>query len=120
MRLKTKFQKRQLKKRRGHRRIKALASRPRLIVYRSLKNISAQIVDDQKGITLVTVASLSLPSPAKKKLSKKAQAEEVGKLIAQKAKKLKIKEVVFDRGPYKYHGRVKALAESARKEGLAF
>lgn len=97
------------------------ADRPRLNVFRSIAQISAQIIDDDKGITLA--ASSSIDHDIRKqisKLSKTEQATAVGKLIAQRAKEKKIKEVVFDRGGYRYTGRVKALAEAAREEGLVF
>lgn len=91
--------------------------RPRLNVYRSNTNIFAQIIDDEKGITLVSSSSVELKI---KNGSNIEGATLVGKDIAQKAKKAKIKEVVFDRGGYLYHGRVKALAEAARENGLEF
>jgi len=97
------------------------ADRPRLNVFRSIAQISAQIIDDDKGITLA--ASSSIDHDIRKqisKLSKTEQATAVGKLIAQRAKEKKIKEVVFDRGGYRYTGRVKALAEAAREKGLVF
>ena len=95
------------------------ASTPRLCVFRSNKQISAQIIDDTKGITLVSASSLDKDL----KLSNGGNVEAaklVGKSIAEKARKAKIKTVVFDRGGYLYHGRVKALADSARENGLEF
>lgn len=95
--------------------------RPRLSVFRSKNHIYAQIIDDQKHST-VTAAS-SIDKELKKKLKKTsdvAAAEVVGKLVAERAVKLGIKEVVFDRGGYIYHGRVKALADAARSAGLSF
>lgn len=89
---------------------------PRLCVFRSNSAIYAQIIDDTKGITLVSSSSLEL----KIKNNNLEAAAAVGKDIAEKAKKAKIKTVVFDRGGYIYHGRVKALAESARENGLEF
>jgi len=112
-------QKKLLKRRRTHRKIRMISSRPRLVVFRSLKNISAQIINDKKSITLAYATSLSLKK-SHSKSSKTAMAAEIGTIIAQAAKKENIKEVVFDRGGYKYHGRVKALADAARKEGLIF
>ena len=91
--------------------------RPRLSVHRSTKHISAQIIDDQKQLTLVSGTSLTLK---KAKLTKTQLAQSVGETIAKKAKLKKIKQVVFDRGAYQYHGRVKALAEAVRKGGLKF
>ena len=89
---------------------------PRLCVFRSNSAIYAQIIDDTKGITLVSSSSLEL----KIKNNNLEAAAAVGKDIAEKAKKAKIKTVVFDRGGYIYHGRVKALAEAARENGLEF
>lgn len=89
--------------------------RPRLTVFRSLRAINAQLIDDEKGITLVSASSLH-----QKKSSTIESAQEVGKAIATAAKAKKITNCVFDRGSYRYHGRVKALAEGARKEGLTF
>jgi large subunit ribosomal protein L18 len=89
----------------------------RLTVFRSLKNIYAQVIDDNKNQTLVAASSVEKPLENKKKME---LSVEVGKLIAKRALDKGIKEVYFDRGKYKYHGRVKTLAESARKEGLKF
>lgn len=89
---------------------------PRLCVFRSLNAIYAQIIDDTKGTTLVSSSSLEL----KIKNNNIETAALVGKDIAEKAKKAKIKTVVFDRGGYQYHGRVKALADAARENGLEF
>jgi large subunit ribosomal protein L18 len=97
------------------------SGRPRLTVFRSNKNISAQIIDDVKGVTLV--AASSLDEPHKKtgaKGSDKNAAASIGKLLAQRALEKGVKDVVFDRGGYIYHGRVKALAEAAREGGLNF
>ncbi len=91
--------------------------RPRLSVFRSSKNISVQIIDDTTG---TTVASASTLEDKKAKGSDVAAAERIGKLIAERAKKAKVEDVVFDRGPYLYHGRVKALADAAREAGLKF
>lgn len=95
--------------------IKFVSNRPRLTVFRSNINIYAQIIDDKKAITLASASS----KEAKTK-QKMEQAMEVGKLIAQKAKSAKITTVVFDKGAYKFHGRIKALAEGAREGGLIF
>jgi large subunit ribosomal protein L18 len=92
--------------------------RPRLSVFRSLKNIHAQIIDDAGGKTLVAASSLGLKNL--KSGGKIAAAKEVGKQLAEKAQAKKIKAVVFDRGTSRYHGRVKALADSAREGGLVF
>ena len=91
---------------------------PRLSVYRSNKQIYAQIIDDISGKTLASAASLK--NEAAQKVAKLNQATMVGKLIADKAKKAGIETVVFDRNGYLYHGRVKSLAESAREAGLKF
>ncbi len=93
------------------------AERPRLNVYRSLSHIYAQVVDDQKGETLVSASSLALKL---KSGGTVAAAKEIGKAVAEKAVAKGIKQVVFDRGGYLYHGRVKALADAAREAGLEF
>jgi len=130
---------------RRHRRVRAKISGtskvPRLCVFRSAKHIYAQLIDDEKGKTLVSVSDLKIkgkskrakpkttkkPTSAKvseskeeKRSGKIALAYEAGKLIAEKAIKKKIKKVVFDRGACRYHGRVKAVAEGAREGGLIF
>ena len=97
--------------------------RPRLSVFRSSKHIYAQIIDDTKGVTVACASTLD--EEAKKSLAKgkgtdTAAAAVVGKLVAERAKKVGIKEVVFDRGGYIYHGRVKALGDAARESGLNF
>ena len=89
---------------------------PRLNVFRSNANISVQIIDDEKGITLVSASTIDM----KIKGNNIEAAKKVGTEIAKRAKKAGIKSVVFDRGGYLYHGRVKALAEAARAEGLEF
>ena len=91
---------------------------PRLCVYRSNTNIYAQIIDDEKGVTLLSASSLDKDLNIKN-LNVEA-ASKVGESLAKKAKKAGIKKVVFDRGGYMYHGRVKALAEAARENGLEF
>ena len=99
-----------------------LSDRLRLVVSRSLKNIQAQIVDDVNGKTLVSVSSLdkSLKSDMTKAKGKIERSKIVGKKIGEKAKKNKIKEVWFDRNGYPYTGRIKAMADAARKSGLKF
>jgi large subunit ribosomal protein L18 len=104
---------------------KALSSRlngrPRLSVFRSSKNIYVQLIDDAAGKTLASASTMEKEFRTTiKKGADKAAAEAVGKLIAERAKKAGIKDVVFDRGGYIYHGRVKALAEAARAGGLNF
>ena len=107
---------------RRHRRIRGkvagTAERPRLAVHRSNKGIFAQLIDDESGRTLAGASWLGLPKSFKG--DKSEQATEVGKAIAAAAKKAGIETVVFDRGGYLYHGRVKALAEGAREGGLQF
>lgn len=109
------------RKRRVRKTVRLAKDRPRLSVFRSNKFIYAQIIDDARGKTLAsfTEKELSKEQLAKSK-SKEEKASLVGEEIAKLAKKAKITKVVFDRGGYKYHGRVKALAEGARKGGLEF
>ena len=95
------------------------ADRPRLNVFRSNANITAQIIDDTKGVTLVSASSLEKELKIKNGGNVEA-AKIIGAEIAKRAQKANIKEVVFDRGGYLYHGRVKALAEAARENGLEF
>ncbi len=95
------------------------ASVPRLNVFRSNSNIFAQIIDDEKGITLVSASSIDKELKLENGGNKEA-ATKVGELIAKRAKKANISKVVFDRGGYLYHGRVEALAEAARENGLEF
>jgi large subunit ribosomal protein L18 len=106
---------------RRHRRVRGKVfgsgERPRLVVFRSNRGIEAQLVDDLEGKTLAAASWLNLKSF---KGSKTEQAAEVGKLLAQNAKKANVETVVFDRGGYLYHGRVKALADAAREGGLKF
>ena len=99
------------------------AQRPRLTVFRSLKHISGQIVDDDAGVTLVgfsTVGADLGTLDTEKEGTKAAQARAAGKLLAEKAVAAGIESVVFDRGGYQYHGRVQAFAEGAREGGLTF
>jgi large subunit ribosomal protein L18 len=107
---------------RRHRRIRGkvagTAERPRLAVFRSNKGIFAQLIDDESGRTIAGASWLGLPKSFKG--DKTEQAAEVGKALAATAKKAGIETVVFDRGGYLYHGRVKALAEGAREGGLQF
>lgn len=105
-----------LRKKRVHKKTRAVSSRPRLSVHRTNAYVSVQLIDDAKGLTLSSASSREL----KQKGTKSELAKEVGKLIAERAKKIGIKEVVFDRGRYAYHGRIKALAEGAREAGLIF
>ena len=109
------------KRKQRHKRIRSkingIKERPRLCVFRSNKHVYAQLIDDTEGKTLVSSNDFNLK---KKTGGKTDQAKLVGKDLAQKASEKKIKEVVFDRGGYNYHGRVKALAEGAREGGLKF
>ncbi len=101
--------------------VKGTDVRPRLCVYRSLQHIYAQVIDDIQGHTMAAASTLDADLRSEKNgKNKAAQSELVGSLIAKKAKDAGIKQVVFDRGGYKYHGRVKKLAEAARKGGLKF
>lgn len=93
--------------------------RARLSVFRSSKHIYAQIIDDQKSETLVSASTMDKDFKGKKTANVDA-AKEVGSLVAKRAAKAGVKEVVFDRGEYRYHGRVKALADAAREDGLSF
>jgi large subunit ribosomal protein L18 len=110
------------RKRRVRSRVRSHASgRPRLCVFRSSKNIYAQVIDDAKGVTLVSASTLEKDMRGTlKKGTDVAAAAAVGKLVAERALAAGIKAVVFDRGGYIYHGRVKALADAAREGGLAF
>ena len=100
---------------------KVSGDRLRLSVYRSSKNIHAQIIDDSKGHTIAAASSIEKDLKGSLKTGADvAAAAAVGKLLAERASKAGVKEVVFDRGPYIYHGRVKALAEAAREAGLSF
>lgn len=103
------------RKRRIRAKIKGTSQRPRLVVFRSLKNISVQVIDDKKGHTLI----FSSLKEAKTKNNLEG-AKKVGEIIAKKCLEKKIKMVVFDRNGYKFHGKIKALAESARESGLKF
>jgi large subunit ribosomal protein L18 len=98
---------------------KVANGRPRLSVFRSSKQIYAQVIDDAKGVTVAAASSLEKDLKASLKTgADKAAAEAVGKLVAERAKAAGVETVVFDRGSYMYHGRVKALADAAREAGL--
>ena len=111
-----------VKKRRIREKIKKRSNdRYRLSVYRSSNNIYAQIIDDNKGATLLSLSTLDKKIKSKlKNTGNKEAASEIGKNLAEMAKQKGIKKVVFDRGSYLYHGRIKALADSAREAGLEF
>lgn len=113
---------RKLERERRHTRVRTKISGtpdcPRLCVFRSNSNVYAQVIDDSKGITLVSASTLD--KEVKTKKSNKEAAKEVGRLVAKRALEKKIENVVFDRGGYIYHGIVKELAEAAREAGLKF
>jgi len=117
-----KFRKRDEKRKKRNRfNLKKDSTRLRLSIYRSNQNIYAQVIDDKTGNTLLSASTMDKDFRSKKKFGGNiAAAEEIGSSIAKLAKDAGVKEVVFDRGSYVYHGRVKALAESARKNGLIF
>lgn len=115
MATKTKKAQRKIRHKRVRAKIAGTAKKPRLSVFRSANHIYAQLIDDEKGRTLISVSDI-----AQKKGKKSERARAIGKLIAKEAAAKKIQAVVFDRGGYLYHGRIKALAEGAREEGLKF
>lgn len=96
--------------------VNGTATRPRLVVFRSLTHNYAQLVDDDKGVVLLSASDIK----SKSKGTKIEKSKEIGLEIAKKAQEKKIEEVVFDRNGYKYHGRVKAIADGAREGGLKF
>ena len=109
--------------RRIRKKIQGTAERPRLVVFRSIKNIEGQLVDDDSSRTLVGVSTLAEELKGfqgKSQMPKVEVAFEAGKLLADKAKTAGVERVIFDRAGYKYHGRVKAFADGARKGGLEF
>jgi large subunit ribosomal protein L18 len=109
--------KRQRRHRRVRRKVEGSAERPRLTVFRSNRGIYAQLIDDLAGKTLAAASSAEIKDTG---VNKREQAEKVGELLASRAKEGNIAQVVFDRGGYLYHGRVKALADGARKGGIKF
>ena len=110
-------QRRKRRHRRVRGRVHGSAARPRLCVFRSSKGIYAQVIDDDAGVTLASASTLALDGSTG---TKSERAAEVGKLVAQRAREAGVEKVVFDRGGYLYHGRVKALADGAREGGLEF
>ena len=104
--------------RRIRRKLRGTAERPRLAVFRSVAHIYVQVIDDSAGKTLVSASSVD--KDGKTNGGNVAAAKAIGKLVAERAKEKGIKQVVFDRGGYQYHGRVKALADAARTAGLEF
>ena len=118
---KTGKSRRTIRHKRVRRKISGNAERPRLSIFRSLNHVYAQVIDDTEGVTLA--AASSLDTEVKQERDGKAKTEVsalVGKLVAERAKEKGVTSVVFDRGGFKFHGRAKALAEAARKEGLVF
>ena len=121
LRIKTRADRRDRRHRRVRAKVSGTPQRPRLVVYRSLNHVEGQLVDDLAGITLTGLSTLHPELRARKaELSKTEQSREAGKALAGKARELGITSVVFDRGGYLYHGRVKAFAEGAREGGLEF
>ena len=117
MTLKTKGQSRLRRRRRVRAKVRGTAERPRLSVFRSNRGIQAQVIDDVAGHTL---AAVNWTEDDLKSLKSMDQAKRAGELIAERAKAAGVESVVFDRGGYRYHGRVKALADGAREKGLTF
>ncbi|HET7322645.1 MAG TPA: 50S ribosomal protein L18 [Longimicrobiaceae bacterium] len=114
-------ERRQRRHRRVRKKVVGTAERPRLAVFRSLNNIEAQVIDDTQGVTLLGLSTLAEGvRAAGAELSKSERGRLAGKLLAERAKEKGITKVVFDRGGYIYHGRVKAFAEGAREGGLEF
>ncbi len=116
-----KIEKKEIRRRiheRIRRKLRGTAERPRLAVFRSVAHIYAQVIDDSAGATLVSASSVD--KAAKTNGGNLAAAKAIGKAVAERAREKGIKRVVFDRGGYQYHGRVKALAEAARAAGLEF
>lgn len=116
----TKLKKRSRIRKRIRKKISGTNDTPRVSVFRSNKQIYAQVIDDLKGVTLLAASSKEKEVADVTGIRKTEQAKLVGKLLAAKCKEKGIKNVVFDRGGYKYHGRVKSLAEAAREGGLKF
>lgn len=111
--------KRKLRHKRLRAKVKGTTARPRLSVFKSNQHIYAQLIEDEKGKTLAMASDLEIKDD-KKKIKKTEIAKKVGQIIAKKGLDKKIKKVVFDRSGYKYHGRIKAVAEGAREGGLEF
>jgi large subunit ribosomal protein L18 len=117
MAVQTKNQQRLRRRRRVRAKVRGTAERPRVSVFRSNRGISAQLIDDDAGRTLVAVA---WTEDELRKLSRADQPKRVGEVLAERAKAAGVEDVVFDRGGYRFHGRVAALAEGAREGGLRF
>jgi large subunit ribosomal protein L18 len=116
----TKVELRERRRRRVRAKISGTSSRPRLNVFRSLQHIYAQLIDDEAGHTLAAASSLDKEIKTQTGLKKAQEAQAIGKLLAERASGKSIKSVVFDRGGYRYTGRVKAVADGAREGGLEF
>jgi large subunit ribosomal protein L18 len=116
----TKLERRSRIRMRIRKKINGTAEAPRLAVFRSNKQIYVQVVDDLKGVTILSACSREKEVAAQTGIKKSDQAKLVGKLLAEKCKEKGIETVVFDRSGYKYHGRVKSLADAAREGGLKF
>jgi large subunit ribosomal protein L18 len=116
----TKLERRKRIRMRIRKKISGTVEAPRVSVYRSNKQIYAQVIDDLKGETLLSASSKEKDIASKSGIKKIEQAKLVGKLLAEKCREKGIEQVVFDRGGYKYHGRVKSLADAAREGGLKF
>ena len=114
------YERRQIRRYRIRKRVIGSAERPRLSVFRSSKHIYAQVIDDTRGVTLVSASSREDLATRVEGKGKTAVSEAVGKLIAERAREQGVAKVCFDRGGYLYHGRVKALADGARAAGLNF
>ena len=117
MSVKTKPQARLRRRRRVRAKVRGTAERPRLSVFRSNKGVQAQVIDDVAGHTL---AAVTWTEADLKPLGRAEQAKRAGELLAERAKEAGVETVIFDRGGYRYHGRVKALADGARENGLKF
>lgn len=115
--MKTRISAKKTRQKRIRRRIIGSLERPRLAVFRSLEHIYAQIIDDAKGVTIVSASDFEIDKKDKKPIDITTL---VGELVAKKAREKKITKVVYDRSGYQYHGHIKALAEGARKGGLEF
>jgi large subunit ribosomal protein L18 len=111
---------RERRRRRVRAKVAGTPNRPRLNVFRSLQHIYVQLIDDGAGHTLVAASSLDKEIKSQPGLKKSDEAVAVGKLLAQRAQDKRIKQVVFDRAGYRYHGRIKAIADGAREGGLEF
>ncbi|HLL56282.1 MAG TPA: 50S ribosomal protein L18 [Myxococcaceae bacterium] len=121
LRIKSRRDRRERRHRRVRAKVNGTQQRPRLVVYRSLNNVEGQVVDDVAGRTLVGLSTLNVDLRAQRaEQTKTEQSRAAGRALAERAKEMGITQVVFDRGGYLYHGRVKAFAEGAREGGLEF